>query len=378
MPPYVSGARTTYSNSNDRILDLSEYLDYIPSDDMDTALLRRLGINGKEGPDGRSHARSIKTEWTQTALRPRGEIVTTGSGATSVTVADSRVYQIGELLRIEAEIYRVTALTNATTLAVTSAYAGTVTAAHTAKLLYSLGTADAENSVPGAAVSDTVLRLFNYVQTFSVPVEISKDQIMAWTIDGNTLDAQTERRFVEINRQLARAAVYGIKYDDGAAIRTMGGMISFLTTNVTNVAGAVTIAVIDALLLKIVNAGAKPKVMVTSPYQKQKIDALDSNKQLLGKKEHTGGNLVTNTWQSGILDYELDLIVDRTMLDDQILFLDDDMVEIMPFEGNGESGAWGTYDATAPGQDGKKQVIRGKYTVKVHNEKAHGYLYGLT
>lgn len=375
MPPYVSGARTTYSSSNDKILDMQNFLDYIRSDDMDTALLRRWGINGK---DGENHAKAVKTEWTQTALRTRGETITMASGATSLTVADARMYQIGELIRVEAEILRVTAITNATTLAITPAYAGTVAAAHTAKLAISLGTADAENSTPGAAVSDTVVKLFNYVQTFSVPVEISKDQIMSWTVDGNTMDAQLERRFVEVNRQLARALIYGIRYDDGAAIRTMGGLLSFLSSNVTNVGGALTIAAIDALILKIVQAGAKPTTIAVSPYQKQKLDALDSNKQMLGKRERTGGNLITQTWQSGILDDTLDVVVDRTLLDDQLIITDDEYIEPMPFAGNGETGAWATYNATAPGQDGKKSVIRGKYTLKVHNEKSAGYLYNLT
>lgn len=355
---------------------MQNFLDYIRSDDMDTALLRRWGINGKNGDN---HAKAPKTEWTQTAMRTRGETVTLADGSgTSLTVADARMYQVGELIRIEAEIVRVTVIVNATILTIVRAYAGTSGAAHAAKFAYSLGTADSENATPGAAISDTVLKLYNYVQTFSVPVEVSKDQIMSLTVDGNTMDAQLERRFIEVNRQLARAVIYGIRYDDGAAIRTMGGLLSFITSNVTNVGGAVTIAAIDALILKIVNAGAKPTTIAVSPYQKQKIDALDVNKQLLGKREHTGGNLVTQTWQSGILDHTLDIVVDRTLLDDQLIITDDEYIEPMPFAGNGESGAWATYEATAPGQDGTKKVIRGKYTLKVHNEKSAGYLYGLT
>lgn len=376
MPPYATGAHTTATSSNDKILDMSMFLDYIRSDDMDTALLRRWGINGK---DGDNHAKATKTEWTQTALRTRGETVTLADGSgTSLTVADSAMYQVGELIRIEAEIVRVTALASSTVLTITRAFAGTTGAAHAAKLAYSLGTADDENATPGAAVSDTVLKLYNYVQTFSVPVEVSNDQIMSITVDGNTMDGQMERRFIEINRQLARAVVYGIRYDSGAGRRAMGGLLSFLSSNVTNVGGALTIAAIDALILKIVQAGAKPTTIAVSPYQKQKLDALDANKQLLGKKEHTGGNLITQTWQSGILDDTLDIVVDRTILDDQLIITDDEYIEPMPFKGNGKDGSWGTYEATAPGQDGEKKVIRGKYTLKVHNEKAHGYLYGLT
>ena len=380
MPPYVSGARTTNSTSFDKLIDMQDFLDFIRDDNMDVALLKRFGINGKEdGEGGRNRAKAIKTEWSQTALRSRGETVTLADGtATTLTVADARMYQVGEILRCEAEVMRVTAIASATTLTVTRAYAGTTGAAHAAKMVFSLGKAAEENSTPGASITDTPTNMFNYVQTFDVPVEVSKDQIMAWTTDGNTLDSQLERRFIEVNRQFARALLYGIKFQDTSTmatpIRTMGGLFSFLTSNVTLVGGALTTSAIDALILKIVNAGASPKTIAVSPYQKQKLDALDVNKQFLGKKEHTGGNLITNTWQSGILDHTLDIVVDRTLLDSQLLVTDDDYIEPLPYEGNGESGAWATYNATAPGQDGTKKVIRGKYTLKVHNEKAHGYL----
>ena len=373
MPTYISGARTTFDSSNDIILDMQKYLDYIPDDNMDVAFLKRIGINSEP-------AKSTKIEWTQTALRGRGETVTLADGSgTSLTVADTGQYQIGELIRIENEVVRVTALASATVLTITRAYAGTTGAAHSAKLAYSLGKAAAENSTPGAAVSDTVDKLFNYAQTFDVPVEMSMDQIMMETVDGNTISGQLERRFIEVNRQLARSVLYGIKHRDATnKIHTMGGLISFLSSNVTNVGGALGLSAIDALILDMVQDGADPKTIHLNPYQKQKLDALDNNKQLLGKKEHTGGGLMTNTWQSGILNHPLDIVVDRSILTDQLIITDDDYIEIKPFSNNGRSGAWATLDATAPGQDGEKKVIRGKYTMKVHNEKAHGYLYGLT
>ena len=376
MPPIVSGPLTTFQTTNDKIDDLQNALDWLPATQMDTALLRRWGINGKNG----NSAKSTKIEWSQTSLRPRSETITLADGTgVTVTVTDANNYQIGELIRCENEVMRVTARPSATTLTVTRAYSGTTGAAHAAKQMYSLGTADVENAVPGASVTETPTKLFNYTQTFSVPVEVSKDQIMSWTVDGNTLDAQLERRFIEQNRQLARAVLYGRKYQDVTnKINVMGGFFEQIVTNVTNVGGANTIASIDALLLKIVNKGGDPKTIAVSPFQKQKLDALDANKQLLGKQEHTGGNLITNTWQSGILDHPLDIVVDKSLMDDQLLITDDDMLEIMPFSNNGESGSWATYDATTPGQDGKKKVLRGKFTNKLHNEAAHGYLYGLT
>lgn len=205
------------------------------------------------------------------------------------------------------------------------------------------------------------------------------DQMMKEQFDGNDMDGQLQRRFIEINRQLARAVIYGIRGAGTASTpRSMGGILSFLASNITNVGGALTVSAIDALILKIVLAGGNPKIITLSPYQKQKLDALDANKQMLGKRERTGGNLITNTWQSGVLDHELEVVVDKTLLTDQLLILDDEMLEVLPYANNGKDGRWKTLNASTPGKDGEKQVIRGKFTTKVHNEKAHGYLYGLT
>lgn len=371
-----SGALLSFETTSDKIVDLQDFLDFLPDNHMDIALLKRLGISGKEG----SGIHSTKYEWRQTELRAREETVTIADGSTTaVTVADSGIYQVGEQLRCENEIMRVTALTDATTLAVTRGFGASSGAAHSSKLMYSLGKAAVENDVPGAAIFDSPAELYNYVQTFDVPVEVSTDQMMSMTVDGNTMDHQLERRFVEINRQLARAVLYGQRdRDTSLKIHSMGGMKGFATTNPTSAGGALSKALIDAEILQIVNYGGMPKIMAMSPYQKQKLDALDNNLQNLGKRERTGGGLITNTWQSGVLNYELDVIVDRTILTDEVWFIDDSMIEIAPFTGNGMSGAWGTYDAKAVGQDGDKQIIRGKYGLKVHNEKALSYLYALT
>lgn len=373
MSGFVSGNKTTFSDSIDHILDLRNGLDFLTPKNDGIALLKKIGTNGFT-------AKSFKHEWTETKLAVRGETVTLADGVgTTLTVANAYQYQVNELIKIESEVVRVTAIASATTLTIVRAYAGTTGAAHASKLAYSLGSADPENSDAPAGVTDTGDRLYNYVQTFSKAVDLSNDEIMQASTDGNPLVGQLERRFIETNRQLARALFYGVRYEDTTnKIHTLGGLTQFVTSNVTNVAGALTIAAIDAQILNIVNAGGNPNTIVLSPYQKQKLDALDANKQLLGKRERTGGNLITNTWQSGVLDNELEVIVDQSILTDQLFILDTDMVKIGPFSNNGMSGAFHVEDASTPGKDGKKRVLRGKYTVRVEQEKAHGYLYGLS
>ena len=372
---FIPGAKTTFSDSNDHILDLKNGLDFLSPSMDGIALLKRIGTNGFQ-------AKSFKYEWTETNLSARGETVTFADGSgTTATVADAYIYQINELLKVESEVIRVTAIASATTLTVVRAYAGTTGAAHSSKTMYSLGSADPENAQAPAGIQDSAARLYNYVQTFTRGVELSNDEIAQLSTDGNHLNGQLERRFIEANRQLARAFLYGVRYEDSTnKIHAMGGLSQFVTTNVTNVAGALTIAAIDAKILAIVQAGGDPKLIAVSPTQKQKLDALDANVVRTGKRssDKVGGANITQTWQSGILTHEIDVIVDHGILTDELWILDTDYVKVGPLSSNGVEGAFHVEDATDPGQDGKQKVIRGKYTVEVGQQTAQARLYGLS
>lgn len=375
MSGFASGAKTYFTDSADHVLDLRNGLDFLSPSQDGVALVKLLGTNA-------FNAKSPKIEWNETSLAVRKETITLADGSgTSLTVANAYQYQVNELLRVEAEILRVTAIVNATTLTIARGAAGTTGAAHAAKVMRTIGSADPENSLAPAGITDTVDRLYNYVQTFTRVVELSNDEIAQATSDlPNAFAGNLKRRFIEINRQLATAVLYGVRYEDSTnKIHMMGGLKQFIQTNVSNVAGAVTISAIDAKILAQVQAGADPTHIAVSPYQKQKLDALDANKIYTGKRELSiGGNPMVSTWQSGVLDHTLDVIVDHGINDDELWILDKKHVEIGPLSNNGVEGAFHVEDATTPGQDGKKSVIRGKYTMRVGHEKAHSYLYGLT
>ena len=374
MSDFLSGNRTTFDGAgNDVLLDLRDGLDFLNPRNDGIGLLKMLGLSGITPT-------STKHEWTETALATRRETVTLADGSgTTLTVANAKQYQVNDLIRIEAEIVRVTAIASATTLTIVRGYAGTTGAAHSAKTAVPLGSADPENSAAPAGISDDGDRLYNYVQTFTRAVDLSNDEIAAASTDGNPLTGQVERRYIEFMRLIASSMFNGVRYNDTTnKLRVMGGLKQFVTTNVTNVAGALAISNIDAQILAIVQAGADPGLIVTSPYQKQKLDALDANKQYLGKSEHTGGNLVTNTWQSGVLDHPLPVMVDQTIANDELWILTPDMIKLGCLSRNGVVGTPHVEDATTPGQDGKKRVMRAKVTMEVVQQKAHGYLYGLS
>lgn len=370
---FTAGNRSSFANQNDHILDLKDGLNYLNPKGDGVALLKMLGMHSFE-------AKSFKHEWTEVALAGRSETVTLADGTgTTLTVTDAYIYQVNDLIRIENEVVRVTAIASATTLTIVRAYAGTTGAAHSSKVAVNLGSADPENATAPVGQSDNATRLYNYVQTFTRAVDLSNDEIAQASTMGNPLTANISRRFIEWTQKFSAAMWYGVRYEDSTNnIHVMGGLKQFVTTNVTNVAGAVTIAAIDAAVKSIVDAGGDPKVLVVGTKQKQKIDNLDTALQRLAKAENVGGALVTQQWQSGVLDHKLDVVVDFSLNPDELWILDTDYIKIGSLSNNGVDGSVKVVDASTPGQDGQRKVIRGKYTMEVQQQLAHAYLYGLT
>jgi hypothetical protein len=374
MPDFLSGARTVQADTDDHILDLAKGLDYLNQEQDGIALLKLIGTNNDP-------VKSYKHEWTQTQLAGRGETVTLADDTgTSLTVADANAYTTDELLRIEDEVVRVSAIANDTTLTIVRAQAGTTGAAHAAKHAIRIGVAREENSTAGTSVTSNAAKLYNYVQTFDRPVELSTHEIAQLsTRQGNPFEGQLEERFIEINQQLARAVFYGVRYEDTSAKRYfMGGLKQFVTTNVTNAAAAsLSLDMIDDIIQAQVDAGALPTTMVMGTIQKRKLDALDASLVRTGKETRVGGNPITQTWQSGVLKNPLNVIVDHSILTDEVWILDHTRVSVHPMMNNGAGHAFKLVNATAQGQDGKKTRILGHYTMKVQLEKAHGYIRNL-
>lgn len=375
LPSIVSGNRTTFNDQDDHILDIERGIKFLNPRDNGIKFVKRLIANR-----GSNVAKSYKHEWVETALPVRRETVTIDDSATTLTVGNAYGYQVGDLLKIDDEILRVTAIASATTLTVVRSYGASDAAAHSSKVAYNLGSAAAENATAPAGISLDGDKLYNYVQTFDRAVDMSNDEIAQLSAEmGNPFNAQLERVTLYFWKLLAQAVFKGERIEDSTnKIHAMGGIDYFMTTNPTSAGGALTLALIDAEILQIVQAGGDPDVLVMSPYQKQKLDALDTNAVRVGKRERLGGSQNVQTWQSGVLDHTLDVIVDHTIPDTELYILDTSKLELTPLVNNGINGRLSVEDATTPGQDGKKKVLRAKYTLVVRMQAGMSKLYALT
>lgn len=376
LPSIITGNRITFDDQDDHILDIEEGIKFLNPRDNGIKFVKKLLANSNGGV-----AKSYKHEWNETALPVRKETITLADAlGTSVTVANAYGYQVGDILLVDSERMRVTALADTTTLTVTRAYGGTTGAAHASKVMYNLGSAEVENALAPAGTTLNSDRKYNYVQTFARSVDMSNDEIAQLSAEmGNPFNAQLERITLYFWKLFAQAAFYGSRYEDSTnKIHTMGGIDYFISTNANNVAGANTITLLDNLIESIVNAGGNADTIVVGTAQKRKLDALDTNLVHLDSKNNVGGGTMTSSWRSGLQNEPLDIIVDHSIKPDELYVLDSSKISLKPLVNNGVNGRLSVYDATTPGQDGKKKVLRGKYTLQFDLEAGMGKQYGLT
>lgn len=376
---YTTGVRDTSSDTTDHILDIEEGIKYLNPRHNGIRFVKKL----LENANSHQVAKSLKHEWRETTLPPRSEVVTIDGSATTLTVADSSVYQVGGTLRIENEVVSISALASATTLTVVRGALGTSAAAHTAKPALNMGYAGEENGTGPESLSTNATGLYNYVQTFETALEMSDKEIAQLSSEmGNPFNAQLERLTAHFWKQFGMVAFKGVRYAttrNSRPLHYMGGIDSFLSSNVVDVSGAMTNDVIDEdVLLPLIQAGGMVDTLVMSPARYLKLSKLDTNLLQIGKGESRGGDPIYTTWRSAAAENELDIIVDHSVLDSELYALDTSDLALVPLVNNGINGRLALVDATENGASGKKKVLRGHYTLVVNREAGQAKAINLT
>jgi len=358
------------------LFTLEDSLDILKDRGDHVSLIKRIGMGAP--------TKSYKKTWFERNRTLSVETVTMADGVgTAITVLDTAAYKVGDILACEAERMRVTARTSATVLAVTRSYQGTTGAAHSAKQLFNLGLSESDGADAPEARSGVSSPVFNYVQWFSESAELTWQQIAEAQAGGNAMTQDIADTTYVFWRRLFQAILLGKRFEDvGGTKRQMGGLEQYIVSNPTSAGGAVTKALINAELLQILESDqggdSDGLVILTSMYQAQKIDDLDSSLVRTSYKENTTGLPDIQTYSAGMGLPRIPIIADVAVPRDRIYFLNTNHMELNPEVNNGINGRASLYDAKTPGKAHEKKVIRGGYTFTLHKEKTHSYLSNLT
>jgi hypothetical protein len=294
--------------------------------------------------------------------------------ATSVVVANAEPFRVGHVVKVGDELLLVTAIAGST-LTVVRGYAGSTAAAiaDLAKIEVQFVEGQEGANARGARYKARVAKS-NKTQIFDDSVEISGTAEAVTHYGINDLyEYEKQKKQLELALQLEKALINGISYESGQ-IRQMKGIRQFIASNVTNVAGALTMASVNDLAQKIYEAGGFAtggdyKVIVGAK-QKRNLSALDTNKVQISRSENSRGEVVDTL----INDFgQFEIALNNNLGADELLFVDANRIAIRPLVGReffhkylGEVG------------DNRAGMLVGEYTLEFKQEKAHGRLKGLS
>jgi hypothetical protein len=296
------------------------------------------------------------------------------SGDTSLVVDDGSIFRAGDVIKIGSELLKVTAVST-NTLTVTRGYAGTTAASiadnAVVQFMFVEGT---EGANARSARFKSRVPKSNYTQIFDDSISIS-GTAQAVTQYGITdlYEYEKQKKQLELALQLEKAAINGVAYESGQ-VRQMKGIRNFISTNVTNVGGALTADAINDLGQEIYEAGGFKtggmyKILVPAA-QKRAITAFDSNKIQIARSENVRGEKV-DVFVSDFGEFEI--VMNNNLASTELFIIDTNRISLRPLVGRdffhkymGEVG------------DSTTGTVVGEYTLEFQQEKAHGRLTGLT
>lgn len=240
----VTGARGTLNITQaQRKVDMREaILELEPNEAPLTVLLGRIPAEGTHNP---------KYDWVENELWARFDAVNDATGMiagdTAMVVDNAAKFQVGDLVKVTStgEVVRVTAVDTGTqTLTVVRGVGGGAAAIADNAELYIIGRAFEEGSLAPDAVSDNPTVVSNYTQIIKTPFEATNTLIHSDTYT-RPKDFKMAANHAGIEHKKDWELVFWLGKPSEVAgashpIRTTGGVLHFVTTNINSIAGTMT------------------------------------------------------------------------------------------------------------------------------------------
>ena len=296
--------------------------------------------------------------------------------ATELVVADVGPFRTGDVVKVGEELLYVSAVDIALKkLTVARGYAGTSAAAINSDAKVELQFAE---GVEGAKAREgrykARKRESNLTQIFDDTIDIS-NSVLATSNHGidDMYEYEKQKKQLELALKVEKAVINGKKYENGS-VRQMAGLRDFIKTNITDVAGAVTLEKITNELEKIYTSGGMATgadyVIMVGAKQKRNISKFGDAAIDIAREDQKRGT-VANVL---VTDFgEFPVALNNNIAPDELFIVDLNRIAIKPLRGRDFK-----HEYLGKVGDSVQGTIVGEFTLELHQEKAHARLKGLS
>lgn len=385
---------TDYTGALDRDMLQEIILQDMPHE---AALYSWLVARGQTSKTG-----NVKVEW-QTAPRPVKRTQIDNGGAayddttTTLVVDDSSVFFPGAIILCETGGERMLCLTVASSTQITVRRGVGVAAAAGGVAnntwLQVVGHASGEGSNFPDARLPLRSDVYNLIQQFKVPVEITGDRRRSATLVENEQGHQRKWALKELVQLMGAAIIHGTRNSsatdsDGKIVKTMGGLRSVISTNVQNQAGTLTLAQFKTFCSTYAFArGSSEKLFIMGPLLHDIVHTFYENRlQVEQLTNATGFRLSRLVTPSGDLLLVKDSALNGAFAGSGIV-IDPERVQLRHHPERDKNGNEVPGDDGMPvlkenlqlnGQDTSKEGYEARLTLEYGDENDHAHLYGVT
>lgn len=289
---------TTLSTGNinqaQRVVDMDDRIHLLePSQTPLVVLLMKLRKRTTFNP---------KFEWLEDDLSARWSSVGANytSADTTITVATGQgsFFRVNDLVLhvVSGEIMRVTGVPNDNSITVQRAWAGTASAGTIGDKLLIIGNVNPEGAKAPDVRMTVKTNQFNYTQIFRNAFSITETTRNSRLYGGDELAYQRKKVAIEHMVDIERAFLFGKRREDlsGAAPqRSTGGVFEFITSNVEDVNGTLSISLLENFIRVVMRYGSQDKVFFCSRLLTSVISLLAQGKVQMRPLDETFGIAVS-------------------------------------------------------------------------------------
>lgn len=371
MPTLLVGPEASTDNTANNPIDMANTIAELePNVAPLTLLMTKMGKEAATNP---------KINWLEDEAMPR--LTTLSASATSAATAfgvTADIFRVGDLVRITetGEGIEVTATAAGAITATRTIGSVAVASATSAAELYIVANANAEGSLLREIKYPELVSASNYCEIVRTPFGVTGTEDATKHYGGPERDRLRAKFGKEHARTLEQIFFWGARDLNATHKRFCGGLVEFITTNVTADTGGLAEADWLAFLNQGFRYGSERKVAFCSPKVVSAIEGYArSNIRVNDNRGETYG-ISMSTYVSG--QGTVDIIMHRDWRDSAIyggycFLVDMDAVKMRPLRDTKLLP-----NRQAPDYDGFKDEYLTEVSLQVTHERRHAKLTGVT